>query len=321
MTILAFGYHDRQSPRHRTVCDVLAQEYGPVVECHTEKKGFFAKCADLRRKFRVMSPDAQTVIVPFPGHFLMPLAWWLTRKPRRQLIFDAFISLYDTDVSDRRRYSPLNPRAWMLWWIDIISVHLADEVLIDTEEHKKFFVKHLRLNPKRVRVIYLEARKDLFHPKQKTQISNLKTFEIFFYGTLIPLQGVDYILQAAKILQDRDANVHFTLVGSSKFPAMIERAGLRNVTTTSFVPMEELPQMIRSAHLCLGIFGTSDKAQRVIPHKVVDAVACGVPVLTADTPAIRERFANHPLVHLIPARNAQAIANSIDDMINNRPTI
>lgn len=312
MTILAFGYHDRQSPRHRTVCEALG---GNVIECHTEQKGFRAKCADLRKKFRLLSPGADTVLVPFPGHFLMPLAWWLTRRPRKRLIFDAFISLYDTDVSDRRRYSPWNPRAWILWWIDMISVHLADEVLIDTEEHKKFFVKYLKLQPHRVRVIYLEARKDLFHPAKEKRANALTgTFEVFFYGTLIPLQGVDVILKAAKILQNQNSPVHFTLVGSSKFPAMIEKAGLNNVTAKAFVPMAELPDMIRNADLCLGIFGTSGKARRVIPHKVVDAVACGAHVLTEDSPAIRERYENHPLVHLVPAGDANAIAGAIMEL-------
>lgn len=253
-----------------------------------------------------------TVLVPFPGHFLMPLAWWLTRRPRKRLIFDAFLSLYDTDVSDRRRSSPFHPWAWILWMIDWLSLHLADEILMDTEAHKRFLVEKFHVKPERVKVIYLEARKDLFHPdttNDKRSTTNL--CEVFFYGTLIPLQGVDTILAAARLLEERRAPVHVTLVGSEKFKRMVEDAGVKNVSFRGFVPMEELPSMIRSADLCLGIFGTSGKAQRVIPHKVVDAVACGVPVLTADTPAMRERFLDHPLVYRIPAGDPHTLANAI----------
>ena len=199
--------------------------------------------------------------------------------------------------------------------IDWLSMHLADEVLIDTEADRQFLIRTFHLQPDRVRVIYLEARADLFYPAapgiRVNELTNYRVMKVFFYGTLIPLHGIDFILAAAKILEDRNAPVHFTMVGSTKLKSLVEKTGLMNISVQGFVPMETLPEMIRAADLCLGIFGTSEKAQRVIPHKVVDAVACGVPVLTADTPGIRERFAYHPLVHMIPAGNARALADAI----------
>ena len=318
-SILTFGYHDQESPRHWTVCEALKKDGAQITECHTTAPGFLGKMRHLRTSFR-QHRDIDAVLVPFPGHFLMPLAWWLTRRPRKKLIFDAFISLYDTDVLDRRRFSKLNPRAWLLFFIDWLSMHLADEVLIDTEAHRNFLIKKFHLQPSRVRVIYLEARPDLFFQDQRRGSSRTaptkgETFDIFFYGTLIPLQGVEYILEAAHILEKHNAPVRFTFVGTGKLKQLIESARLRNVRIHPFVQLSELPDLIRSADLCLGIFGTSGKAQRVIPHKVIDAIACGVPVLTADTPALRERFANHPLVHTVPAGNANAIANAIMKLI------
>lgn len=116
-------------------------------------------------------------------------------------------------------------------------------------------------------------------------------------------------------MQEKQPQIHFTLIGKGQtLPATQELArslGLINTTFAPPVPLEHLPSHIHSADLCLGIFGTSAKVQRVIPHKVLDAVACGVPVITADTPAIRERFADHPLVHLVPAGNAEELARTI----------
>ncbi|MBI2636112.1 glycosyltransferase [Candidatus Peregrinibacteria bacterium] len=309
--ILAFGFHDRKSPRHRSVCEELANDGGTVLECHTDVRGFFNKCRDLRKKFRALAPNADTVLVPFPGHFLMPIAWAMTRRPRKKLIFDAFVSLYDTDVGDRRRFSRWRPRAWTLWAADWLSMHLADEVLIDTEAHRRFLIEKFHLNPARVRAVYLQARNDLFYPIRNHKSEIRDRFEVFFYGTVIPLQGIEYILDAARILEERSAPVHFSMVGSEKLKRMVEESGRKNIAAGAFVPMEKLPDMIRSADLCLGIFGTSGKARRVIPHKVVDAIACGVHVLTADTPAIRERYANCPLVHLTRPGDAGEIAAAI----------
>lgn len=310
-TILAFGFHDRKSPRHRSVCEELEKNGGTFLECHTEMKGFLNKCRDLRKKFRALAPDSGTVLVPFPGHFLMPLAWALTRRPHKKLIFDAFVSLYDTDVGDRRRFSPWHPRAWMLWAADLLSMHLADEVLIDTEAHRRFLIEKFHLDPARVRVIYLQARNDLFYPIRNQKSENRDLFKIFFYGTVIPLQGIEYILDAARILEEQNPSVHFSMVGSEKLKCMVEKSGRKNISAGAFAPIEKLPDMIRNADLCLGIFGTSGKSRRVIPHKVVDAIACGVPVLTADTPAMRERFAGHPLVRLVRPGDGAALAEAI----------
>jgi glycosyltransferase involved in cell wall biosynthesis len=92
---------------------------------------------------------------------------------------------------------------------------------------------------------------------------------------------------------------------------LAEKLHLTCVTFVPFVPLEQLPQMMTEADLCLGIFGTTDKAGRVIPHKVYDAVAMGIPVITRDSVGIREKFARDPLVALVPAGDPVTLASSI----------
>lgn len=308
-TMLAFGYFDRDSPRHRSVCDTYKREGWTIEECRTDAKGFFAKYRDLARQYKNLRSSADAVFVAFPGHFLMPLAWKLTRRPSKKLFFDAFISLYDTEVLDRKRWSKWHPRAWVLWMIDRLSVTLADEVIVDTQAHRNYFVRTFGLDPKRVRVVYLEALKDIFTPGNGKP-RNEKP-EIVFYGTLIPLHGIEIIGSAIRELVDQGCAANFIFAGPEKLGRVVRSWNLPSVKFRGFLTLPEIAEMLRNADLALGIFGTSGKASRVIPHKVVDAVACGTPVITADTPAIRERFADHPLVRFIPAGNSQALARAI----------
>ncbi|MBI2117549.1 glycosyltransferase family 4 protein, partial [Candidatus Peregrinibacteria bacterium] len=263
---IALGYHDQSSPRHQSVCDVLKKEGYAIIECHTAVRGLFSKYRDLWKTYRKFSilHSQFLILVPFPGHYIVPLAWLLSRWPRRRLLFDAFISLYDTNVCDRRRVPRWHPRAWLWYAVDFVSCHLADGVLIDTEEHKKYFVKTFFLRPEKVRVIYLQARSDLFfsearNPKHKIRNS----FEVLFYGSYIPLHGIEHILHAAALLQDRSPQIHFTIVGSGQeepaMHALARELHLRNVTFLPFVPLPQLPSLIHSADLCLCIFGTSSK--------------------------------------------------------------
>jgi glycosyltransferase involved in cell wall biosynthesis len=61
----------------------------------------------------------------------------------------------------------------------------------------------------------------------------------------------------------------------------------------------------------LGVFGGSDKAKRVIPNKAFQALACGVPLVTADTPAARELLTDGSDALLVPPADPEALAAAI----------
>ena len=60
--------------------------------------------------------------------------------------------------------------------------------------------------------------------------------------------------------------------------------GPRTSDWVPWVEYERLPDELHRAGCALGIFGTSEKAKRVIPNKAFQALACGTPLVTADTP-------------------------------------
>ncbi|MDP7069388.1 MAG: glycosyltransferase, partial [Candidatus Peribacteraceae bacterium] len=297
-TLLTFGFPDPDSPRYRNLVKLYEKEGYEIIECLTAKKGFLGKHRNLLKQYKELNaqrPTPNALLVNFPGYYLMPIAWWLSRFPRKQLIFDAFISISDTLVSDRKKISWANPVAWFYYLADVVSCHLADEVLIDTEAHKKFFVSRFFLKPKRIRVVYVGTRDDIFHTGPKEDRLEAGKFNVLFIGSYIPLQGIEHIIGAAKILEEQ-TDIHFTLIGNGQtYDEMTSIAftlGLKNITFLDFMPITELPHYLRSCDVSLGIFGTSDKADRVIPHKVYDAIGCGVPVITAQNRAIEERFTN-----------------------------
>jgi len=315
--LLTFGFPDPKSPRYRNLVSKYESEGYEIAECLTTKKGFYGKHRSLLKKYKELSTrnsQLSTILVNFPGYYLMPIAWWITRFPRKQLIFDAFISISDTLVSDRRKISWINPLAWFYYAADVFSTHLADEVLIDTEAHKRFFMKRFFLKAKRIRVVYVGTLDDLFHAGPKENKLPEGKFNALFIGSYIPLQGIEYILQAAKILSDQQ-DIHFTLIGGGQtYDAMTTLAydlGLKNITFLDFMPLEDLPHYLRSCDVALGIFGTSDKANRVIPHKVYDAVGCGVPVITANNLAIGEKFTDGKEVFLCKTGDAQSLSHAI----------
>src|SRR5262249_33356379 len=73
---------------------------------------------------------------------------------------------------------------------------------------------------------------------------------------------------------------------------------------------ERLGAEYRGASCSLGIFGTTSKAARVIPNKAFQALACGTPLVTADTPAARELLVDGESALLVPPGDPAALARA-----------
>jgi glycosyltransferase involved in cell wall biosynthesis len=76
-----------------------------------------------------------------------------------------------------------------------------------------------------------------------------------------------------------------------------------------------LPQRIASYDIALGIFGTTAKAPLVIPNKIFHYAACAKPIVTIDTPAIREVFTDDVNIKLIPPSEI-ALAETISKLVS-----
>jgi glycosyltransferase involved in cell wall biosynthesis len=76
------------------------------------------------------------------------------------------------------------------------------------------------------------------------------------------------------------------------------------------VAYQQLPELIASADVCLGIFADRPKTARVIPNKLYQCAAMGLPVITADTPAVRDGFDAGELA-LVPPGDHRALAAAI----------
>ena len=86
--------------------------------------------------------------------------------------------------------------------------------------------------------------------------------------------------------------------------------GLKNVEFIGFMSQEWIREKIAQADVCLGIFGDTQKTQRVIPNKVYECLAMRKPVITADTSAIRELFGDDDMM-LVKTADSESLAAAI----------
>ena len=86
---------------------------------------------------------------------------------------------------------------------------------------------------------------------------------------------------------------------------------LKQVDFVDWVEYQGLPERIKEADVCLGVFGDGEKAGRVIPNKVFQALAMGKPVISGDSPGARELLTPGRDVWLCERGSAEAIAEAI----------
>ncbi len=211
--------------------------------------------------------------------------------PKEKIVFDAFLSLYDSNVFDRKLYGPKSLRAFKDYLFDWYSLRLASIVLVDTLQHALYFSSAFGIPSGVMRVVPISADDMIFFPRESLKKED-SPFIVHFHGTFIPLQGVSYILDAARALEKEPILFRFAGEGQlfKEVAERVFREGMKNVTLLGRMPLEKIPDSIASSDVCLGIFGDTDKTRRVIPNKVYECIAMNKPVITARTPAILELF-------------------------------
>ena len=307
MKILYFGTYNPNYARNRVLIKGLKKNCIEVLECRSSSKGLLA-FFDLFFKYLKFLGKYDFMLVGFPGQEAMFLARFLTRKP---IVFDAFTSHYGGYILDRQYYSPESFRSKYYRFLDKWSCKLADLVLLDTNAHIDFFVREFGLPREKFRRIFVGTDSDIFCPRNAEKRDD--KFLVHFHGHYIPLHGVKYIIEAAKILENEDTL--FNLIGKGQTfeedRKLAEKFGLENISFIDSIPYYKLPDYIGQADVCLGIFGDSPKADLVIPNKVYEALAMGKPIITSDTPAARELLSDGVNVFLCQKTDAKRLAEKI----------
>ena len=262
--------------------------------------------ATLARSARRMpAPDA--VLVGYLGHFDVHLARVLFRGV--PVVLDHLAGASDTG-RDRRLDG--GPRQALLRLIDAAALRAADAVLVDTEEHRAALPGRYR---RRAVVVPVGAPAAWFAagtPAAGEPVASGTApgpLRVVFYGLYTPLQGTPVIGAALSLLAGTPIEV--TMIGAGQDAAAARAAAAANgaVRWLDWVPAADLPALVASHHVCLGIFGAGGKARRVVPNKVFQGAAAGCALVTSDTPPQRRALAGAAV--LVPPGDPGALAGAL----------
>ncbi len=271
-----------------------------------------AAATELRRR-------AQTCdLIYIPPFRHLDVAWVKRQVPSKPILFDPLIGTYITRVVDFGWWW----RAPLAYLRDRRHFGAADHLLFDTESHRRWASAKFGLAPHRVHTLYIGADTrggaNGGATPQTLPVSARTTFKVGFYGSLVPLQGVGVILEAARLLIHRQ-DIEFEVIGNLDDVPRLRRfvrahPGLR-LRQLPYLPYAELDARVRDFDICLGIFGSSLKADVVIPNKVWHYASLGRPIISRDTPGMREIFEHGSTAYLLSSSDAESLASELSTAI------
>ncbi|MEK8018086.1 MAG: glycosyltransferase, partial [Candidatus Parabeggiatoa sp.] len=200
-----------------------------------------------------------------------------------------------------------------LYPIEKYILKYSDLILTDTQLNREFFINTFYVNHNKIKAIYVGANEDLNFYDNK--INNKDNLQVIFYGSFLPLHGMDVILQAIHRLRDKP--IHFTLIGGKgnslkQFEKTKKALGLQRITHIKWVEFSELcRRYIAKTDIFLGgPFGGTGQAQRVITGKTFQGLAMAKATIIGK---IKEPVGFKDKVNclMVEQNNSEQLANAI----------
>jgi glycosyltransferase involved in cell wall biosynthesis len=177
---------------------------------------------------------------------------------------------------------------------NLLISRLADIIITISKNSKRDIVELLKINPDKIRVIYLahsEAFRKLDKYQSASYVLNKYGFRdyVLTVGDIQAGKNLVRLIEAFAMLKNSNQECKLVLVGKERSPyselhETIRRMRLENtVKFTGYVSQEDLIHLYNAAHLCV-----YPSLYEGFGLPILEAMACGTPVVTSNISSIPE---------------------------------
>lgn len=166
---------------------------------------------------------------------------------------------------------------------------------------------------------------DLLKSGDAVKIPRERHLRALAVGRLVPKKGLDVFVEACEILQKRNVNFKAQIVGESgdlepKLKSLIEKYSLqKSVKLTGAMTQNDLFREYHNTDVfCLPCRILENGDRDGIPNVMVEAMSCGVPVVSTDVSGIPEIIENGSNGILVEPENAVRLADSLQKIYDDK---
>jgi len=166
---------------------------------------------------------------------------------------------------------------------------------------------------KKIRIIPNAVDTEKFKPS-KVRRDDL----IVWTGRFVPEKGIEYLIKAAKIVCENIRYCRFLLIGhgplKQKILKLISKYGIeRFVDIIGPLARDKIAKILKSATIF-----AFPSLREGMPLSVLEAMACGLPVIGSNVPGIKDIIIDGENGILVPPRNPEKLADAILTILNDR---
>jgi len=201
----------------------------------------------------------------------------------------------------------------------LILYRFADNIISNSMQSADDLAKTLKLNRKKIKVIYNPTITPNIYKKMEEYIShpwlNSKQITIIGVGRLEKVKNFTNLIRAVKILKNK-IDAKLIILGEGSERKNLEKL-IKNLNLKNSVKLMGFQQNPYSFIYRSNLFVLSSDSEG-LPNALIEAMACGTPVVSTNCPSgPSEILENGKYGKLVPVNNPEALAEAIIETLNN----
>jgi glycosyltransferase involved in cell wall biosynthesis len=155
--------------------------------------------------------------------------------------------------------------------------------------------------PERIEVVNHGVDTELFKPRPRdaelTRIFGIEPGDrtVLFLGTTYAFSGLDTLIEHFDALLAHISNLKLLVIGGGELDVWLKDAvakrGLQDkVILTGMIPYTEVPRYLSLADIAINPFQINDITRNIIPIKILQYLASGLPVVSSPLPDLQRKF-------------------------------
>ena len=199
-----------------------------------------------------------------------------------------------------------------------ISCGFAHQVITVTELWRQTLIDR-GIASNKIGVVMNVADDRMFYrtPTNDNHIANKPDgFHVFYHGAIVPRYGIDMIIKAVAHVREKAPDICLTIHGDGGYrhtlATIAEELGVSDCVNFSykFLPMADLPNLIRTADIAIVPYRRDIFTDGILPTKLMEYTALGIPAITVHTPAIDTYF-NETMVEFFEQENLEDLTHHL----------